>query len=335
MATRSNTIRILSSKMLSERFSMADVVRWVSDGYLATANGSVAETTRVQLGHPAARTRLNVMPAGSLDSQRIGVHLYTGGNRGASAVRKVTALFRLDDGGLDTVIESDWLSWARTGASGAVASALLARPDSSVLGIFGSGKQAHAQVAAIQSNHELSELVCYSRDERSRYAFASAMADRYGLSARAAADPAEILDVADIISTATTSTTPVFDGHQVRPGTHVNAIGQHYQDRRELDSDIVSRAKVFVDTRERSLSEDGEIAMPMAAGLIGPDHLLGTLGEIMTGAVDGRTSVEDITIFTSGGTSAEYLAVAGQIARIADAEDLGTLVDLDPDWEFA
>ena len=119
--------------------------------------------------------------------------------------------------------------------------------------------------------------------------------------------------VADIVCTCTTGTEPLFDGAELAEGAHVNAIGAYQLDAREVDTETVRRAKVVVETREAALAEAGDLAIPIAEGAIGPDHVLADLQEAVRGA-RVRAGAVDVTLFVSVGLAFEDLAVAGALA---------------------
>ena len=135
-------VLLLGSAELAEAITLGEIVDAVERGYRVAGEDRATEAPRVKLQHPLSHTFLNTMPALSEDAGAAAVHVYTGGNRGTGALQKVTLVFDAATGALDAIIESDWLSWARTGATSAVASRHLARPDATVLGIIGTGKQA-------------------------------------------------------------------------------------------------------------------------------------------------------------------------------------------------
>ena len=325
-------VRLLTSAELHEAISLAEVVEMVERGYRARADGALVATPREQLRAEGTGTFLNVTPALAPGLGWACVFAYTGGNRGAGVPQKLALVFRTADGGLAGMIECDWLSWARTGATGAVATRHLARPGPLTLGVFGSGKQARAQVAAIGAVRELRQVLVHSRDPERRQRFADEVTADYGVETVPAGRPEEMLEAADVVSTATNSRTPVFDGAMLRRGTHVNAIGQHYPDRRELDDRAIVGSEVFVDSRERALLEEGELLIPMAAGLIDASHVRASLGEVITGRHPGRTSASQTTVLLSGGTAEEYLAVAGGVLERAIDKGIGTTVPVASGW---
>ena len=322
-------VRILSSRDLSANVSIGEIVDAVEQGYHALGKGEVTGSGPSHLTSSTTHTFLNGASAVS-GSLGISVFAYTGGNKGKGVPQKVALYFDPADGGLRAIIEADWLSWIRTGSSSAVATKHMARPDASVVGIYGSGRQARSQLLAITATRAISKAHVYSPRRESRTEFAAAMSATTGIPVVAVDDGETLLDVADIICTATTSRQPVFDGSRIRPGTHINAIGQHYPDRRELDTETMRRGRVVVDDRASALAWYGELLIPIAEHAFGPDRIHASLGEVVTQAAVGRSSPDEVTVFLSGGISAEYLAAAAAAWRLAEERGLGIEIDLNP-----
>jgi ornithine cyclodeaminase/alanine dehydrogenase-like protein (mu-crystallin family) len=315
-------MRILTSGDLEPHLTFEAVVDALETGYLAQGQGRLRAIGRARLAAPAMHTWLSVSSA-MAPTLGICVFAYTGGNKGKNLPQKLAALFDPDDGQLLCLIESDYLSWVRTGATSGVATRHMARSESSVVGIFGSGKQARGQLLGVAAVRPIERALVFSPQRARREAFAFEMTDRCGFPVVAVADPAAILGEADVVCTATNSAHPVFDGTTLRAGTHVNAIGQHYPDRRELDSRAMARSRVIVDDRDQAMLDYGELLIPIAAGELRYDHVHASLGEVVSGAAVGRLSAEEITVLLSGGTAAEYLAAANAAWRLAEAKGLG------------
>src|SRR5581483_10925451 len=142
-----------------------------------------------------------------------------------------------------------------------------------------------------------------------------------------AGSPAEAVRGADVVVTATTSGTPVFAASDVGPGVHVNAVGAFRPTDRELESDLVARARVVVDTREGCLAEAGDLLIPIAAGQLDPADV-SELGEVGLGRRPGRTSADQITLYKSVGHAALDVAMAGEAIRQAEALGLGQEISL-------
>jgi alanine dehydrogenase len=322
-------VRVLRSRELDGSVSFLEIVDAVEAGYRAAGEGRLVAHPRAYLTAPGTHTTLSVSPAVSADLG-IGVFAYTGGNKGLGLPQKLAVVFDPADGGLACLIESDWLSWARTGASSAVATRYMARPDASVVGIVGSGKQARSQLLAIAASRPIDRALVFSPREERRTRYAAEMTEACGFPVVAVEDVGAVLAASDILCTATTSREPVFDGRHLRPGTHVNAIGQHYPDRRELDTEAITRSHIVVDEYDSAFAEYGEVLIPLERGEIGRDHVRASLGEVVVGERPGRPSPEAITVFLSGGLAGEYLAAASAVWRIAEARGLGVEIDLGP-----
>ncbi len=322
-------VRVLTSRDLEANVSWLQIVEAVEAGYREAGTGRLTSRPRTYLTPSGTHTTLSVSPAASA-SLGIGLFAYTGGNKGKRLPQKLAVLFDPADGGLACLIESDWLSWARTGASSAVASRHMARPDASIVGIIGSGKQARSQLLAIAASRPIERAYVYSIREERRRQYAVEMSAACGFPVVAVDDAATVLAGSDIVCTATTAREPVFDGRGLRPGTHVNAIGQHYPDRRELDTEAIRRAHVVVDDVDSALAEYGELTIPLAAGEIDVGHVRAGLADVVCGKVPGRPLPSAITVFLSGGIAAEYLAAAHAVWRIAERRGIGVEIDLRP-----
>jgi alanine dehydrogenase len=321
-------VLLLGSAELAEAITLGDVVDAVERGYRAAGEDRATESPRVKLAHPLSHTFLNTMPAMSEDAGAAGVHIYTGGNRGLPLLQKITLLFSMQTGALEAVIESDWLSWARTGATSAVSSRHLARPDATALGIIGTGKQAQSQLLAIAASRPFTTITCYSRDAARCRAFAREMSERVGREVVALDSAEDVVERSDIVCTATTSSQPVFDGAAIHPGLHVNAIGAHRPNGRELDARTMLASRLFADDLARCAQEDGAFLLLPEADRDACLARTTSLSAVVAGTAPGRRSADEITAFHSGGLSSEYLWTAVAILDQARAKGLGTRVSL-------
>lgn len=229
------------------------------------------------------------------------------------------------------IVEGEPVTHWATGAVTAVATRALSRPDARMLALIGTGTYAFDQAVGICHVRPITEIRCHSRDAARRGAFVTRLrAALPDVGVREATSAAEALDGADIVTTVTTSHEPVFDGTLLRPGMHVNAVGMHYPQTREVDSATIQRARVLVDDIPQCMLEKGELLIPIAQGAIGPDHVLGSLGALLAGRVEGRRSPDDITLFGSSGTALEYLAVADLLLQAARQAGIGRALRHEP-----
>ena len=187
----------------------------------------------------------------------------------------------------------------RTGAASAVATDRLARPDASVLAILGSGVQAKSHLAALRHVRAFEEVRVWS--PRNSPAFAQ----RHGV--KAAATAADAVRGADVIVVAVSATTPVLQGKWLSPGAHVNAIGATRPEWRELDDNLVTTARIFVDSREAALRESGDV--------IAAKTDVTEIGAVAAGTSPGRRNAQEITLFKSVGVAVEDVAAASLVLR--------------------
>ncbi len=202
----------------------------------------------------------------------------------------------------------------RTAAAGALAARCLARPDASTVAILGTGDQAHAQLEALRETHRIAKAFVWGRRAAAVEDYIQAWRGS-GIELHAAGDLATCLPQADIVVTTTPSTSPIVMDEWIRPGTHINAVGSDGAGKRELDPELVRRAKVVPDKsfQSRSIGELQDVA-PRPDGR---DLVHAELGQVCCGIRPGRTSDEDITVFDSSGIGLQDLVVASHLVQRA------------------
>ncbi|MBO1074939.1 bifunctional Delta(1)-pyrroline-2-carboxylate/Delta(1)-piperideine-2-carboxylate reductase [Roseomonas marmotae] len=226
---------------------------------------------------------------------------------GMQAVHSVYLLSDGESGQPLCMLDGSMLTDRRTAAASVLAATYLARPESSRLLLLGSGKVAHALAEAYAERFPLREVRVWSRRPESAARLARILAES-GLPAHAVAEPDPA--GADIVTAATLSTTPLFDGAAVAPGTHVDLVGAFRRDMRESDSTLVRRARLFVDTRAGALAEAGDVVQAIVEGAIDAGHIQADLFDLCRGTHLGRREAEEITLFKSVGWAGEDLAAA-------------------------
>jgi len=223
------------------------------------------------------------------------------------------------------LMDGTWLTALRTGAIGGLAADLLAREDASVVALFGAGVQARTQLEAVRCVRDIREVRIVSPSGSSADQLASELE---GVDARRVDDPNDAIAGADIVIGATSSSTPVFDGHRVEPGTHVTGVGSFTTEMREVDTELIMRARVVVDQRDAILEEAGDIVGPIRDGAVDESVMSAEIGEILLGQADGRRDADEITFFKSVGNAVQDLAVAARVLEVAERDGLGVVVDL-------
>lgn len=226
------------------------------------------------------------------------------------------------------IMNGGYLTAVRTGAASGVATKYLARTDKKqTAGIFGAGVQAKMQLWAVAEARDLSKANVFDVSDVAVNGFIAEMSKKLDLEILKAKSPEELLE-ADIICTATSSPAPLFDGNKVKEGTHINGIGSHSLNARELDSAIIKRSKFIGDSREACFKEAGDLMIPMNAGEITESHFYAELGEIIAGKKQGRTNDHELTLFKSNGLAIQDAAAAKLVYEKAMAAGIGVNVDI-------
>ncbi len=327
-------VLLLSKSQVSSLLSMAESIEAVEKAFRELALGTATVPTRLSMSISEKQGWLGVMPAylakaGSLTSKIVTVYQNNATRYGIPNVLAAVVLNDVETGRVEAVMEGSQITAMRTGAVSGVATKYLARSNAHRLGIFGAGVQARKQFQAIKEVREIqSVLVFDTRNEVMREFITEATAQG-DISASAANTPEEVVQGSDIIVTATTSATPVFNGHSIGPGTHVNAIGAFTPSSREVDSETIASSKIVVDSLDAALAEAGDIIIPMKEGVIQRENIWAQLGEIVSGKKAGRTSQEEKTLFKAVGLGIQDAAVAAVVFKKACRLGVGTRFDLD------
>lgn len=242
------------------------------------------------------------------------------GARGLDPHQGAVLLHDGETGVLRALLNASAITEIRTAAVSAVATKLLARPASRRVAILGAGVQARSHAHAMRTILDDPELRVWSRTP--------AHAEALALEAHAVTCETieQALDGADIVCTCTASREPIVRRAWLAPGTHVNAVGSSVPSARELDTDVVVEAGLFVDRRESTLKESGDYLRAVEEAGIGPDHIRAELGELLVGSRPGRRSAEELTVFKSLGLAVEDLAAASLCVGRARERGIGTEV---------
>ncbi len=233
-----------------------------------------------------------------------------------------------ETGDVTCIMDGGFLTAMRTGAASGVATKYLARDEQGMTaGIYGTGVQAQMQLWAVCEVRNISKAWAYDINTKASKKFAELMHDKLGIEVVVATDPEELLQ-ADILCTATSSPTPIFDGLKVKAGTHINGIGSHTPNARELDTEIIKRSKFIGDSKEACFNEAGDIMIPLEAGEIEESHFYAEIGEVVNGKMKGRIADDEITIFKSNGLAVQDAATAKLVFDKAVAAGIGTEVKI-------
>jgi ornithine cyclodeaminase/alanine dehydrogenase-like protein (mu-crystallin family) len=234
--------------------------------------------------------------------------------RGLPTINSIYVLSEYETGVPLAIMDGGYLTAIRTAAGSASATRHLARPTAHTLGVFGTGVQARFHVETIRRVRALDRVFVSGSSPDKARAFADWVIQTTGLAAEPASP--EATSAADIVAACTTSAIPVVIADQVRSGAHVNAVGAFTPATRELPSELIGRASVYVDTRAGACAEAGDLLLAVQDGTFALSDVAGEVGEVILGTMPGRTNPDAVTVYKSVG--AAFLDAA--TARLAFEE---------------
>ncbi|WP_409187915.1 ornithine cyclodeaminase family protein [Bradyrhizobium sp. RDM4] len=231
-------------------------------------------------------------------------------------------LYSIETGAILAIMDAQHLTTLRTGATSVVATRRLARPGKTIVALLGSGVEARAQLAAMQTGGFVESARVFSPTQAKREQLAEDFSREHGMKIVAVSSAEEAVADAGIVVAAVKSSTPVLLGSWLKPGVHVNSVGTARRDQRELDVDVFSRAaRIVVDTRSGVFEEAGDAYA--ARDSVTPE-VVSELCELVVGKSQGRQNHQEITLFKSVGTGIQDIALAKEIYEKARAARAGT-----------
>ncbi len=296
-------------------------IECVADAFRALARGEAENQPRRRVCAPGAMLHVMSAAAGYLG--------YVGYKTYATTRDRATFHVMLYDaatGAPAAMIEASHLGQIRTGAASGVATRAMARPDAAFVGCFGTGFQAKSQLQAVCAVRRIEEIEVYSRNEERRNRFAAEMTELCNVPVRGVANPDEVASEQDIVITATSAKTPLFDGRVLDEGTHLNVIGSNYLTRAEIDITTIRRADhVVCDSQAACEVEAGDFVAALEASALEWSRVQ-ELSAVVTDQATGRARPEDITLFKSVGLAIEDVACAVHVLKRARAENIGQVL---------
>jgi alanine dehydrogenase len=314
---------LLSEQDVRIVLPMGDLIDAMEAALAMFSSNEVAQPLRTVIEVGLQKAFVGIMPAFINEPAMLGTKVVSvfGSNAAVRLPTHLATIVLLDPmtGELLSIMDGRFITEARTAAVSAVSVKHVARPDAARLAIVGSGVQARSHLEAIGSVRQLQEIRVWSRSLENRSAFAREMRPRTPAAIKVASSAKDAVDGADLIVLATASREPVVDSRWIADGAHVCAVGACRPDQREMDTALVARGRVFVDSRAGALAEAGDIILPIKEGAIRDEHIAGELGEVVLRKIAARTSRDEVTIFKSLGMAVEDVAAA-HLAYVKAAE---------------
>lgn len=323
---------ILNAEEVRQSLPMPVAVQAMKQAFKAISTDQVNMPVRIHIDFPKRVGTTLVMPAHvqAPENEALAVKVVSvfGNNpkRNLPRILAIVNVFDPETGRPIALLEGTALTQIRTAAASAAATNLLARQDCQSLAIIGAGVQARSHIEAIAGVRSIREIRISSRSRESCERLVQEVRQKIPEYCRMEIfdDANQAVSGADIVCTVSTATDPLFSPESIRPGTHINAVGSYQPRVVEIPGEVVHGARVFVDHLESALEEAGDLIQPIRNGLIARDHIMGEIGQVISGEINGRTSNEQITLFKSVGNAVEDCLAANAAIKGAHQRNLGT-----------
>jgi ornithine cyclodeaminase/alanine dehydrogenase-like protein (mu-crystallin family) len=303
-------LKYFDAQTIREALTSETAITTVRAAMIALSNGSAKQLLRSFIG--LENRTFAIMPAalsarGYFGAKLVSVFFAADGRR---AHEGLVVLFDGESGKPVCTADAGEITHISTGADSAVATDLLARTAARRRAVLGIGKQAVSHIEAIVKVRPLTEILVWGRSAERAQNFAEEMTRKTGIAVRSAQSVRVAVANADIICTVTSASEPILEGAWVKPGAHVNVVGSSGPGPAEIDQDLVMKSRFIADHREHVLLHGAEFLRAKAAGAVTDAHVTAEIGEILSGARDGRLSADDITLYKSLGHAVQDIAVA-------------------------
>lgn len=313
----SDTIAIIDGKTVRHCLSMTDCITAMAATMVALYHQQVVLPQRLSCDVNDRQDQLLVMPAAVNDPPLVGVKALTlyANNPSASlpAIQGFISLFDAASGRPVALIDAASITAIRTAAASAAATQVLARQDASILTLIGTGVQAETHLQSILAVRPIKTVNVWGRNKEKAQRFVEGVSATYDVEITVVEDIQTAVQAADIICTLTSAKHALIKGEWLKSGVHINLVGSHSPHRREVDSDTIKQARLFVEVKSAALIEAGDILIPISNNEISSSHILGEIGAVIAGDIPGRESDSDLTVYKSLGNAAQDL-VAARIA---------------------
>ena len=318
---------LLSERDVRAVLSMDDLIPAMEAALDQFSGGGVRQPLRSIVDVGDGHAFYGVMPAFIRQPPALGTKLVSvyHGNAAVGLPSHLATIVLHDPetGALQAVMDGRYITEARTAAVSAASAKHLAVPAARVLAVLGSGVQARSHIEALTRVRAFEEIRVWGRDAGRARVLVDELGTGFDARMAVAESPRAAAAGADVIALVTASREPVLTRAWVRGGAHICAVGACRPDQREMDTELVRAARIFVDSRVGALAEAGDIVIPIREGAIDASHIAGELGDVFGGRTPGRRHATEITIFKSLGMAVEDVAAARLAFDRASERELG------------
>ncbi|MBB3892178.1 ornithine cyclodeaminase [Phenylobacterium haematophilum] len=314
-------MRIIDREEVAQRLTYELAIPIVREAMIAFSTGQTRQLLRSII--PLAEGRMFGLMPGAMGADApfgakvISVYPENFAN-GRQSHQGLIVLFDPETGAPACVVHAGEVTAIRTAAASAAATDALARPEARRLALLGYGEQAATHARAIAKVRPLEQITVWGRSLDRAQAFAASIGEELGVPGTAFAEAKDAVAEAEIICTVSAAKEPILKGAWVAPGTHVNVVGSSYAGPVEIDDELVVRARFIADSRDGVLAQGAEYLKAKEAGLIDESHVVGEIGQVFAGQIEGRQNPFQVTIYKSLGHVVQDLASAWALYKTSE-----------------
>ena len=323
---------VISEKQVRDLLDLDELISALEQAHVQFSAGKVVMPVRLVVPLPEIQGRITSMPAFMSEGKALGIKIISyfrdNPGQGLPPILATISMYSAKTGGLEVLMDGVYITAIRTACASAMATRALARPETPVLGVLGAGTQARTHIRALSRVRSIERVLIWSPTRTSTIYVKEELEGELGIGIHPQDSAEAVVREADILTTVTDSAEPVLEAGWLKPGVHINAVGSHRPEAREMSGDTLKRATVVVDSLDAVHSECGDILLALEEGAITPDHLRGEIGEVLSGARPGRTGDDEITLYKSVGIAVQDVAAASLVYRRALEQGAGTEVEM-------
>ncbi len=323
---------VISEKQVRDLLDLDELIAALEQAHVQFSAGKVVMPVRLVVPLPEIQGRITSMPAFMSEGKALGIKIISyfrdNPGQGLPPILATISLYSAETGKLEVLMDGVYITAIRTACASAMATKALARPETPVLGVLGAGTQARTHIRALSRVRSIERVLIWSPTRTSAIYVKEELEGETGFPIQPQESAEAVVREADILTAVTDAAEPILDAKWLKPGVHINAVGSHRPDAREMGSDTIRRATVVVDSIDAINAECGDILLAVKEGAVTSDHVRGEIGEVLAGAKPGRTREDEITLYKSVGIAAQDVAAASLVYRRALEQGVGAEVEM-------
>ena len=323
---------VLSEQQVQSLIDIDELIVALEQAHVQYSTGKAVMPVRLVVPLPQIQGRITSMPGFLIQDKALGMKVVTyfqdNPKSNLPAILATIMLFSAESGKMVAAMDGGYITAIRTACASAMATKALANAQTEVLGILGAGVQARAHIQALTHVRKFAKIKLYSPSGTSATAVKKELESQIQVTIEVAKGAEATVRDADLLVTVTTAKEPILKSDWLKSGAHINAVGSHRPDLREIDGSTLARAKIIVDARDAIMAECGDILLALKEKSIAENAIHAEIGEVLAGTKAGRQSVDEITLYKSVGIAIQDVAAAHLVYRKALERRIGTEVEI-------